>query len=226
MTKHTDLLERIEQASNAVLEGKHSFCVPPSKSDIDIVLQECSDTIRALQKRLDFFESLEATKELLGIMAFRFPFVELATLWRKNGYVIPNKIEEEKAFFLHKALLIKAEHGENWSSVFNAEVKKMKMSDLAHENLLKAHKLIKKIGLDQAKLILKSIPECLQSCAETLMFHLKRNSYFSFENGVRYAVLGCPYEQFLEGDSYYKLQDDCIYLNEIQQAIKDVSESK
>jgi hypothetical protein len=50
--------------------------------------------------------------EVLGLMNFRTG--PIAHAFREAGETIPERIEDEQAFVLHKFLLLALEHGENW----------------------------------------------------------------------------------------------------------------
>lgn len=63
-------------------------------------------------------------KSVLGIMCFQVG--HYAEIYRKAGYDIPCKAEEEQAFFLHRYLIFALQHGEEWLKVANEEIKTLR----------------------------------------------------------------------------------------------------
>lgn len=63
------------------------------------------------------------TDEVLGIMPYQLPIPAMAQILRKSGVDLPKKIEKEQAYVLLKILVLALEHGDQWRSILNDELK-------------------------------------------------------------------------------------------------------
>lgn len=67
---------------------------------------------------------IEPTKAIRTALSYQcFDFIAVAQVYRKLGFDIPKKAEDEQSFFLHKFLILAIEHGNDFIKVFNAETK-------------------------------------------------------------------------------------------------------
>lgn len=68
----------------------------------------------------------ELTQDVNNVLGYpSFSFISAAEVYRKLGFEIPRKAEEEQAFFLHKLLILALEHGSKFLEVFHAETQAM-----------------------------------------------------------------------------------------------------
>lgn len=68
---------------------------------------------------------IEPTKAIRTALSYQcFDFIAVAQVYRKLGFDIPKKAEDEQSFFLHKFLILAIEH-DDFIKVFNAETKAM-----------------------------------------------------------------------------------------------------
>ena len=65
-------------------------------------------------------ELTPALTEILGRP--NFSFIQLSRLYRDAGVVLPEKSEDEQAFFMHRMLCHWFEHAEAWSDAMQKEV--------------------------------------------------------------------------------------------------------
>ena len=78
---------------------------------------------------------IEPTKAIKTALSYQcFYFINAAQVYRKLGFDIPKKAEDEQSFFLHKFLILAIEHGNDFIKVFNDETKAMiEAKELSHD---------------------------------------------------------------------------------------------
>jgi len=63
------------------------------------------------------------TDEVLGFMPYNLPIPAMAQIFRKSGVDLPKKIEKEQAYVVQRILVLAMEHGDQWRSILNDELK-------------------------------------------------------------------------------------------------------
>lgn len=66
-------------------------------------------------------EITPALREVLAMMVMQT--IPVAHAYRAAGHAIPNRIEDEQAFVMHKCIKWALEHGDKWREVAYAELK-------------------------------------------------------------------------------------------------------
>lgn len=82
-------------------------------------------TVQAVPEGYVLFPII-ATKEIDEILGMQcFQFIRTSQIYRKLGFEIKKRAENEQAFFLFKFLHLALVHGDKYLDVFNAETRKL-----------------------------------------------------------------------------------------------------